>query len=82
MSGNVREWCCDIYDKDYYKNFKTVSNIIEIKDPHGPIFGKEHSVKGGGWKSQAIPLTNRSKEVAGSCAIDLGFRIARNLAND
>lgn len=77
MSGNVKEWCWDFYDASYYKDFKKVSNIIEIKNPTGPIYGKSRSIRGGSWKTQALPVTNRYSRSPIKHDIDLGFRIVR-----
>jgi formylglycine-generating enzyme len=79
MSGNVKEWCWDYYDPNYYKEFKAVSNVVEIRNPTGPIFGKSRSIRGGSWKTQAIPITNREKESPIKHDIDLGFRIVRSI---
>lgn len=78
MSGNVREWCWDYYSNEYYKDFKKISNIIKIENPTGPVFGSERTLRGGGWKSQAIATTTRSKESPEKCDVDIGFRIARS----
>ncbi len=42
MSGNVREWCWDWYDANYYNNSPT-------KDPKGPTSGDFRVVRGGSW---------------------------------
>ena len=44
MSGNVREWVFDKYDKNYYK-------ISSTLNPKGPEDGRLTVVRGGGWKS-------------------------------
>ncbi len=42
MSGNVWEWCSDLYDESYYKNsVKT--------DPKGALLGKYNVLRGGSW---------------------------------
>jgi len=44
MSGNVREWCSDWYDSDYYKHSPE-------KNPQGADNGTEKVVRGGNWEN-------------------------------
>jgi formylglycine-generating enzyme required for sulfatase activity/TolB-like protein len=48
MSGNVREWVSDIYEKDYYSRSSTIN-------PIGPPSSKSNYrvYRGGGWKDDA-----------------------------
>jgi len=49
LSGNVSEWCEDVYDATYYRNSPAL-------DPHGPPNpGKDvkRVIRGGSWKSSA-----------------------------
>lgn len=73
MSGNVREWCEDIYSPDAYGKHQT-KNPINMKG------GSERVVRGGGWYTSqktsrcsnrySYPVTNRRS--------DLGFRLVRS----
>ena len=74
MSGNVREWVRDYYDKNYYKNSPT-------DNPKGPEKGRFNVVRGGGWKSgsscKAIYIRNALR---GSWVdIGIGFRCAKDI---
>jgi uncharacterized repeat protein (TIGR02543 family) len=42
MHGNVREWCSDYYDDDYYSNSPSV-------DPKGPSTSYYRSLRNGSW---------------------------------
>ena len=46
MSGNVYEWCQDLYASDYYKN--SPSN-----NPQGPSSGSIRVIRGGSWNHNA-----------------------------
>ncbi len=42
MSGNVWEWCQDLYDENYYRNSPK-------NNPAGPESGTNHVLRGGSW---------------------------------
>jgi len=71
VHGNVREWCADWYDKDYYRRSPGT-------DPQGPSSGEFRVVRGGSF--ELYPLSARSANRA-SCPprralLDVGFRVA------
>ena len=74
MSGNVSEWCQDIYD--------SYSSTIET-NPTGPSFGSYHVFRGGNWFLEAwnSRLTNRHHTTFLSRSDILGLRLALDDAN-
>jgi len=71
MTGNVWEWCSDLYGDDYYKNSPE-------KTPAGPVTGPYRVVRGGSWYSTTAHsrLTVRDGEIPDYKDFYLGFRIA------
>ena len=46
MSGNVREWCWDWYDAQYYKQ---CAEQVIVSNPQGPDKGTRFVLRGGSW---------------------------------
>lgn len=74
MSGNVSEWCYDLYADDYYRK-------SAFLDPQGPDIGEGHTLRGGSWGSNAAALRccSRFKPFPGGKYIYAGFRCAMML---
>jgi formylglycine-generating enzyme required for sulfatase activity len=70
MSGNVREWCYDWYDEEYYK-------ISSQFNPKGPAEGTAKVIRGGGWgyDESFLRTTDRNRWVPDDSSNEIGFRI-------
>ncbi len=68
MSGNVQEWCRDIYD-DY--------SSASVTDPSGPTTGPACVNRGGGWNSEPhyCRVSNRGNGMSSNRSNVLGFRL-------
>jgi formylglycine-generating enzyme required for sulfatase activity len=71
MQGNVREWCSDWYDPDYYARSPR-------RDPQGPEKGTQRVFRGGSWSiiRSFCRSASRDKIEPESRKDDLGFRVA------
>jgi formylglycine-generating enzyme required for sulfatase activity len=70
MTGNVREWCSDFYDENYYKN-ATPNN------PKGATTGTARVFRGGDFNDvkEDLSLTLRGSQTENFLDKNLGFRL-------
>lgn len=87
MSGNVAEFCLDIYSPDFYRQDTSMVN------PAGPVRGQEHVIRGGSFKNDARDVRSAARDFTKTKAwlvtdpqipksiwwysdvIDVGFRV-------
>jgi len=74
MSGNVWEWCWDIYDKEYYK-------YSPSKNPKGAETGDEAVLRGGAYHNAAptCGITKRASSKKDKTNYSLGLRLVRTI---
>ena len=70
MSGNVSEWCSDIYDTDAYIKHKRLNPVSTGK-------GKFRVHRGGSWynSTEMLRVCNRRASNPEKCSILVGFRM-------
>ena len=71
MSGNLWEYCWDIYHNQY--------PAADVTDPTGPVSGPHRVMRGGSWNSDASNCTvaRRFYSLAALSTNFTGFRVAR-----
>lgn len=75
MSGNVSEWCHDIYDADYY-------SVSPEDNPMGPAKGTFRVIRGGSWvdSDDICRVYTRVKSFDLNKGYDnIGFRLVRTI---
>jgi formylglycine-generating enzyme required for sulfatase activity len=73
VTGNVWEWCHDLYDPNFY-------SVSASDNPSGPVSGEGvRIIRGGGWRSRAqgCRVTARSFWGPNFHAPFIGFRVCR-----
>ena len=76
MHGNVREWCADLSDADYYQYSPT-------NDPTGPANGSDRVLRGGSWREAASASRSASRDSkhVGYQYANNGFRLAMTIGS-
>ncbi len=72
MSGNVWEWCYDIYGD--------IDETDAVTDPVGSLSGDERVARGGSWGEDASlsSVSRRFQSVPDIYYLDVGFRVVRS----
>ncbi|MEZ5385027.1 MAG: SUMF1/EgtB/PvdO family nonheme iron enzyme [Prosthecobacter sp.] len=81
MSGNVSEWCWDVYDRSYGipKLASGGAKPPTVSDPRGPVSGISRVVRGGSWRHDAgdARCASRFDLPAMTPFPHVGFRVVR-----
>lgn len=74
MSGNVWEWCQDIYKSDFYKK-------SPVADPVNDGRKGSRVIRGGSWNHRPSKLrsADRNKRIQGADRRHIGFRVAMEI---
>jgi formylglycine-generating enzyme required for sulfatase activity len=73
MTGNVCEWCGDMYSGTYYPSGTTPSSPQD--NPTGPASGSYHVGRGGSWYYGASDCRIANRPYGNSRYFDVGFRL-------
>lgn len=75
MSGNVWEWCSDLYGEEYYEELNQGGRAT---NPEGPQEGADRVFRGGGWGSNPrhCRVSYRNDWGPGDRYYALGFRLS------
>jgi formylglycine-generating enzyme len=75
MSGNVREWCQDRWNKEYYKDCAKKGTV---KNPLGSDKGGNRVLRGGSWLDDAVlcRVSFRSSNTPAYRRGNIGFRLS------
>ena len=69
MSGNIEEWCQDLYDDNYYKS-STQTN------PTGALIGSRYVVRGGNWNCNVRDCRSSGRNHHSDCRSNaIGLRL-------
>jgi len=76
-AGNIREWCWDRYDEEYYSD----THGSMPTDPRGPDTGTTRVSRGGSWGNDAIycRVSARRGINPTNTSTENGFRLARSI---
>lgn len=87
MSGNVREWCYDIYNNDPCSNDESYKKVSEenadgiLLNPYGAATGNQRVCRGGSWMREDFicSVAYRASYVPNKAISSIGFRLAKSL---
>ena len=85
MSGNVAEWCLDMYQRKFYADALRNNPIAGAEDIQQAITNQGLSkgkrvVRGGSWSfnAKSVRVANRLAEKPSLLSSDVGFRCVRD----
>jgi len=74
MHGNIREWCWDYYDSNYY-------SVSQSTDPSGPATGEFRITRGGSYSDGKNYIRASARFAPDSLISDCGLRLFRTIKN-